>query len=669
MTESTASAHAGQSLAPPYRRDIDGLRAVAVLSVAFYHARLPGFGGGFVGVDVFFVISGFLITQIVAREIERERFSLLGFYERRVRRIFPALFAMQLVTLAVGFWVLLPDDLVQLAKSAVATTFFSANFLFFSESGYFDAPSWTKPLLHTWSLAVEEQFYIVFPALLLLAKRKLGGRYLAPTLATVALSFALCVAGTHNFRDADFYLAPTRAWELGLGCLLALGALPALRAPVLREVAAALGLALIAYAVVSYSDDTKFPGVNTLPPCLGALLLLWAGCDGPSAVGRMLSTGPAVFFGLISYSLYLWHWPLLVYAGYVLARPLRVVEASALLALATAVSAASWRWIERPFRGAASRVSGRAVFRAAVAVSLATTAAGLAIAVTGGRPGRLDAVGAQLAATRAEKDAMRVWCERSKVGGGRTTTWVKSLGDPNAAQASFIVWGDSHACMLSEAIGELARSHGRRGYLAWGGGCPPLLVDPDAIAPNECTEANERVAAALGADAGLTDVVMIGRWALYFAGHGYGEERIRAPLDPIERDGSVPRAYVFSAALQHTAVSLAGQGHRVWVFGPVPEVNADVPSVLARARMIGRAVDPSPTLAEFLERQRDVLPALERLRATPGVHVLRPDERLCRDARCDVLRDGQALYYDHNHLSRAGASQVIDLFEPIFAER
>ena len=680
MSENIRAARADQSLpaaaasagaAPAYRRDIDGLRAVAVLAVAFYHARLPGFGGGFVGVDVFFVISGYLITQILVREVERGSFSLLGFYERRIRRIFPALFAVQGVTLAIGAWLLLPDDLVALAKSAVATTLFSANFLYFGEAGYFDSPSWTKPLLHTWSLAVEEQFYIVFPALLLLARRKLGGRYLALTLATVVISFAVCAIGTNNFRDAAFYLAPTRAWELGIGCLLALGAFPRLRTRGARELAALAGVALIAYAVVRYGDHTKFPGANALPPCIGAALVLWAGSEGASAVGRALSTGPAVFVGLISYSLYLWHWPLLVFAGYVSARPLSVLEASAILVVATLLAIGSWRYVERPFRGAASPVGARSLFRGALAVSLGTVAIGVGLVLMGGWTRPVDATVARLVATRAERTAMLDWCNFSEV---RRTKgkkgWPKQLGDPTAAQASFVVWGDSHACMLAEAIDSLARDRGRRGFLASGGGCPPLLPDPDSIEPDDCMTANERIFGALSADPRLTDVVLIGRWALYFEGRGYGQERIRPGLRLVRRDGDgsgAGRSQVFGAMLEHTAARLAAIGRRVWIVGPVPEVGVDVPSVLARSRMLGWKASISPAVTDYLERQRPVLAVLERLRGAPGVHVLLPHERLCGEARCDVARDGEALYSDDNHLSRVGAGVVVPIFEPIFA--
>src|SRR5258706_114232 len=434
--EATAPAAVHRDRAPvAYRRDIDGLRAVAVLAVAFDHARLPGFAGGYVGVDVFFVISGYLITQILTRELDRGAFSVLGFYERRIRRIFPALFVVQLVTLAIGCWLLLPDDLVALARSAVATTF---------------------------------------------------------------VSFVLCAVGTQNYREAAFYLAPTRAWELGLGCLLALGGERVALRKAARELAALAGLALIAYSVVAYGADTHFPGFATLPPVVGAALILWAGVGGSSAVGRALSTRPAVFFGLISYSLYLWHWPLLVYATYYLVRPLTPLEASGVVALSTALAAASWRWVERPFRGADSSIRTKPLFAAAASVSLATAALGVGIAQSGGLPRRIDEKVSRYVETRAERASLTERCSRDETGASHPP-FTRALGDSRAADPSFVVWGDSHACMFAEEIGVLARRDARRGFFAWGGGCPPLLLGPGASEGDGCEAASERLLAALPA--------------------------------------------------------------------------------------------------------------------------------------------------------------------------
>ena len=297
-----------------YRSDIDGLRALAVVPVVLGHAHVTGFAGGFVGVDVFFVISGFLITTILATEAREGSFSLTRFYERRARRLFPALFAV-LIFCAAAAWTRFPaEDLEAFGRSLLATIFFGSNMLFWSETGYFDIAAEQRPLLHTWSLAVEEQFYLLFPLAVWWTTRRMGGRYAAWLWPAMGASFVLSVVWVPTHPSSAFYLVPARAWELLMGSALALGLVPALRQQSHRETCSALGTLFIAMSVVLYDANTPFPGSNAVLPCLGAALVIHAGHSGTTAVGRLLGTKPVVFVGLISYSLYLWHWPLLVFA-------------------------------------------------------------------------------------------------------------------------------------------------------------------------------------------------------------------------------------------------------------------------------------------------------------------------------------------------------------------
>ena len=298
-----------------YRPDIDGLRAIAVLSVLAYHLRINMFRGGFVGVDVFFVISGYLISAIILKDIAAGTFSIVSFYERRVRRIFPALIALFVGTTLLAYFFFLPTELIGFAKSLLAALFSVSNFYFWRHSGYFSAPVDTKPLIHTWSLAVEEQFYIFLPIFLFLAHRFFPRR-LRTSIVVIALgSFVLSAVGAYRDPTAAFYLPHTRAWELLLGVLISLDVFPAIRGPVLRNVSTICGLGLISAAVFGFSAYTPFPGIAALLPCVGAALIIAAGRSGNSLVGRMLSLKPMVFIGLISYSLYLWHWPIIVFQG------------------------------------------------------------------------------------------------------------------------------------------------------------------------------------------------------------------------------------------------------------------------------------------------------------------------------------------------------------------
>jgi peptidoglycan/LPS O-acetylase OafA/YrhL len=336
------------SLRLKYQPEVDGLRALAVVPVVLFHARVPGFGGGYVGVDVFFVISGYLITGILTEDLNAGRFSIFNFYERRVRRIIPALMAVILATLIAGAALLLPYQLADLAHSAVNAVGFTSNIWFWRQTGYFAGATGLQPLIHTWSLAVEEQFYVLFPIGLYLLHRfrllKIG--------VAVILALSLVAASILVFRmpAATFYLLPTRAWELMLGALLAVGTVSAVQSQRAREWLAFAGLAMILVPVAVYTERTLFPGLAAVPPCLGAFLIILAGRSGRTVVTDALSGTIPVRIGLISYSLYLWHWPILVFA-----RQWSIVEPGpwaiiACIALSFLAAWASWRFVEKPFR-------------------------------------------------------------------------------------------------------------------------------------------------------------------------------------------------------------------------------------------------------------------------------------------------------------------------------
>lgn len=302
-----------------YRPDIDGLRAIAVLAVVLHHLSAPLLPGGYVGVDVFFVISGYLITSIISREMAEGRFSFASFYERRARRIFPALFAVLAATLVASYALLLPSDMMSTLRAALGTVFFGSNIVFWREmkEGYFAATDLAlNPLLHTWSLSVEEQFYVFFPVLLLLCYRFTRQQVVPVLLFSAMVSLVGAALLVSSKSVAVFFLSPFRAWELLAGSLLALHTVPPLRSRMLRELIAAAGLLAIVVACFVYDGGTTFPGLAALAPVLGTAALIHAGASGPSLAARLLQLPPMVWVGLISYSLYLWHWPLIVLTRY-----------------------------------------------------------------------------------------------------------------------------------------------------------------------------------------------------------------------------------------------------------------------------------------------------------------------------------------------------------------
>jgi peptidoglycan/LPS O-acetylase OafA/YrhL len=385
-----------------YRPDIDGLRAVAVLLVLACHLGLA-FPGGFVGVDVFFVISGYLITGTILPEIESGSFSLVQFYERRVRRILPALLVMLLVVTVVAYLVLLPLDLERYARSLIAALFSVSNVTFWREAGYFDTRSLAKPLLHTWSLAVEEQFYLLFPLFLMGLQRWFPKRLRTATVLLAVMSLGVSVYGVSRHPPAAYFLAPSRAWELLLGSLLSQGVGLAVHGRIARNAGAALGLLLIVGSALWFNATTPFPGWAALMPCVGAGLLIVAGEAGGSLVGSLLAWRPMVGIGLISYSLYLWHWPLIVFQhiGYQGEGPIRlpgVLPEAAIACMSLLAAGLSWRFVEQPFRTGRLRPRRGVLFAVNGCGVGGLAVAGVVLLSTHGAQGRFTAQEQRIAA-------------------------------------------------------------------------------------------------------------------------------------------------------------------------------------------------------------------------------------------------------------------------------
>jgi len=370
-----------------YRREIDGLRALAVLPVIFFHAGFQTFGGGYVGVDVFFVISGYLITSIILSERRAGTFSLLNFYERRARRILPALFLVMATCIPLALWWLPPPDMREFAQSLIAVSAFVSNIAFWLESGYFGTAAEYKPLLHTWSLAIEEQFYLLFPAFLLITYW-LGRKWVLWTLFAVAIASLLAAQwGSARMPEAAFFLLPARGWELLIGALLAFYAQneqhqPKQRSlpPAWHNAAACLGLILITCSIFLYDSQTRFPGFTALVPTIGtALVILFA--TGKTIVGQALSFRPLVGIGLISYSAYLWHQPIFAFVRHRNPDGVEPYVFCLLAGFSMALAFLSWRFVERPTRDR-QRFTRRQVFVGSLAGSLAFASFGLIVAGT-----------------------------------------------------------------------------------------------------------------------------------------------------------------------------------------------------------------------------------------------------------------------------------------------
>ena len=645
-----------------YRRDIDGLRALAVLAVVLFHFGVPGVTGGFVGVDVFFVISGFLITSIIWREREAGRFSFIDFWARRARRILPALFVMMAATLAVGWFLLAPKDYEELGRSVHYQAIFTSNLLFSRQHGYFEAASDIKPLLHTWSLAVEEQFYIIFPLLLTLLVSRLKYWRLA-LFAILLVSFGMSVWAVAHAPQKAFFLLHMRAWELLAGAMLAVMPLRDWRAsPALAQGVSLLSMTLILIAVCGFDSTTPFPGATALLPVLGVVGLIWANGQQSTWVGRLLSSRIMVGLGLISYSWYLWHWPVFVYASYAAVDGLSPLELGALMLLSLVMGYLSWRFVETPFREKRLLPGRKAILAAAGIGILCIGFTGVALRKADGVPSRLSEQALryaqakkwspELTACLADKDTPddRLFCHFG----------------PKGSSISALVWGDSHATALIPALEVAAKRHDISLVQASFAGCVPL----DGLENIErCAHFNHRVEKAM-AQQSFSDVVLAARWSLYLYGQMSGDKR-PAIKDP--GTGKYVRAIAeqrFAQGMRERIKGLRAAGHRVWLVKEVPLQEIIVPYRLSRLAMMHRPVDREGLpVAEHLKRQAFISQLFAELAAADsGVTVLDPAPLLCgADGLCRVELKGRALYTDDNHLSEVGARHVEAFLEPLFS--
>lgn len=614
-----------------YRADIDGLRAVAVVAVVLFHLDVDLIKGGYVGVDIFFVISGYLITNVLVADIRGERFSILAFYDRRIRRIFPALFAMMLATGLAALVVLLPPEIVDLSKSVIAATLFSSNMYFMEVTDYFNSSGNVAPLLHTWSLAVEEQFYFVFPLLLY------GLRHVSrPTRLLVlgglgVLSFGLSVELVRTDQVMAFYLAPSRAWELLLGSMIALGAFPPLRRSWLREAVAGLGALLIVASLVTFYAAMPFPGVRALAPCLGAACVLQAGEGGSSQTARLLSLKPIVFVGLISYSLYLWHWPIIVFTRLWWVAPLGAVGDTVVLGASVAAGTLSWWFIERPYRlrshlqtPARLRLAASAAMAGAVLLAVALLASnGSAVAV----PPEVSRVAGFI-----HYDDRPVY----RRGSCFLDSHVDTLAayDPAVCLArsmvrpDLLVIGDSHAAHLWSGL--RAAFPDADVLQATASGCKPVF-DGKGVAT--CVGLVDLAFARVMSPPAFDAVILSARW---------GEDDVPSLLRTVDR--------------------LAPHVKHLYVAGPIVEYREALPRLLALAKLRGST---APLIVGRLSDPADIDESLRSALAGHPATYLSAYRALCPSATqpCTTeAADGTPVQWDYGHLTAQGSASLVEIW-------
>ncbi len=614
-----------------YRRDIDGLRAIAILPVLLYHFRFGILPGGFTGVDIFFVISGFVIAGSLESDIRQNRFSIADFYFRRFRRLLPAYLVMAALTAVACVIIMLPGDLKDFGASLMAASGFAANLYFWQTSGYFAATAYSKPLLHMWSLSVEEQFYIFAP-FLFFAVHRFGKRrwilFLAPILA---ISLAGSIAAVFVAPKAGFFLLPTRAWELLIGALAALVTAPAPGRPWLRQALAALGALLIAASLMLVHDDDPFPGWIALSPCLGALLIIQAGHglaagDRAPWVNRLLTLAPLVWVGRISYSLYLVHWPIVSLYRYATLRDPTLAEGVAMLIASLALAALSWWLVEQPVRHLTSRRRA-VVLVGGVASLLIAIAAGGAIVLAHGLPGRFPDFHPTPIA------GVELW--------GGDTCFNQNPGRPirwnagkctriHGARGRILVWGDSQAAQYMPGVIQNAAGIDADVLQYTSAGCPPIL-SYFSYARVGCSASNHRIPAIIKAQH-ITTVVIAARWT-------------EVPSLALNDLGSTIRA-------------LRALGVKVVVIGQAPEFATDLETIdyiSGQHRQRGVASWPVYFDTAINGKIRSL---------AKGAAFVDPIERLCQGKLCPY-RDGAAFYFlDNDHFSTLGSDIAVRAYFP-----
>src|ERR1017187_1726656 len=625
-----------------YRPDIDGLRAVAVLSVLACHLEIVRMAGGVVGVDIFFVISGYLISSIVFAEIAGSRFSVLSFYERRIRRIFPALFGMLLVFSIFATIYFLPVELVNYSKSLFAATAPSSNFYFWQHSGYFDAPT-SNPLLHTWSLAVEEQFYILFPIFLVLIRRFCPDRLRVSVIVLFVISLLISVIVVRLNRDSAFYMPYTRAWELLLGTILSLRMLPGMRSVWLRNLATSLGAVMILYSIFSYTPSTMFPGLSALVPCVGCALIILAGESGTSFVGAILSLRPIVFIGLISYSLYLWHWPVIIlqkmgllfpfgstlphqYATLLSAQGFdRIVETF----LSFFLAVISWRFVERPFRNGPLRLAGKPLFALAGAVMIIFISFSSLTMIAAGFTGRFSPESVRLASYLDNKEKNGIQQMR---GGICFITGTNSFKDydygvclhQKAGENNYLLLGDSHSAMLWPGLSSVIPNANI--MQASTGGCPPFL---DISGNTNCSKMMNYI------------------FRSYLPSHPIQGLLLERKWEPKDLDKLTE---TIEWARQHRLP--------VILFGPTPEYDAPLPRLEAYSIAWNK---PDLVRMHLVGEEKHLDEQFQSQAATWHVTYISLYKAICSKEGCTEYADSGnrvPLMYDTNHLSSAGSSLI-----------
>jgi peptidoglycan/LPS O-acetylase OafA/YrhL len=609
-----------------YRQDIVGLRAIAILAILIFHID-SRFAGGFIGVDIFFVISGFLITGAIWRQLEKGNFSFYEFYLKRVRRLFPALFVMLIICFGFAIYFGLSSEIQQFGKTMLASLYYVSNIFFYTQVDYFAEDAQLNPLLHTWSLSVEEQFYLIFPVLLLLIYRQ-KSRQLVLLLSFLFISFSLSSLLLHIDSSAAFYMAPSRFWQFLAGSLIAIYGSKIVLTKSQKELLGALGIGIIVASLAYYHEGTPFPGINAIPPTLGTALIILS-CDSKTILNRLLSKRIPRFFGDISYSLYLWHWPIIVFYKLLVDPVLQRNDKITIFLLSVLLGYLSWKFVEQPFRHASVKKGQNRLLRNTMIASTGLTI----IAALG-----------VFTSVLLPKDKVQFEKFIGKTVEARSGKCFLHSGAKNidlydesecirvGDKTNVLLIGDSHAAHYYTAMNEyFSGSHISQVTAA---GCRPII---SYVGKEYCTALIRRAFEEYLNKYEFDLVVLAGRWS----------------IDDL-------------TGLQNTLEFLKAKNIKIMLIGPVIEYVQPLPVLLARFGREDHTVSNNKIEGARIYTNRiQINNSIARIAKVNHISYVSPIQTMCPDRKCiTILSNGEPIQFDNGHLTYNGALYLLsEMFE------
>lgn len=635
-----------------YKKHIDGFRSLAVLAVVLSHLDIPFFRGGYIGVDIFFVISGYLLTSIINKQITSNNFSIIDFYEKRIRRIIPAYYFLLIFTSLLSIQLLLPKETISYYKSLLSSLLYSSNFHFYFESGYFDAINTSKPLLHTWSLAVEEQFYFFLPMLLILLN-KVSIKVRNTIIFTLLLSSLMFTITYSLFNlSATFYLLPSRIWEFLSGSIIALGLYPKVDNKKINETLSLIGLLSICACILVYNEYTVFPGYHVILPIFGTVLLIGSNHSNITIIGKFFSQSFLVFIGKISYSLYLWHWIFIVFVKEIYLNEITVLHKIFIFILSIIISYFSWKFIETPIRNKKVLKTKKSLILFFSLSTILFVCLSLFVIMKKGLPNRYDKTISNIEKTIYETNPRASTCFADNLSEVnelkkqmiKNTLCEAEVNQPQNNDHKVLLWGDSHSYAIFSTFEFLAKNKKFNLYHYGLSGCPPLmgLFLNSNPTNKECRNFNDLVFSNI-INSKIKKVILVARWSEY-------SKRLESSITP---------------HLEYTIKKLRSHKIDIWIVVQPPEHPNNIKKLIYKKLNKGKSLSLKATPPnEFYGiskeshhmNNKDLYTFLNSYKRQ--VQLINFNDFFCPKDKCLIYKDEMILYKDGNHISNAAAEEL-----------